>query len=70
MISRNISRRLEQLEDRMLPPENRVVPRVLFMIKDDTEPFGGFIVDPWATLDQYGNQQTTRTPMSPRSRGR
>jgi hypothetical protein len=70
MISRNYSRRLEQLEERMLPPENRVVLRVLFMNKDYTEPSGGYIVDPWSRRDLYGNQRTTRTPMSPRSRGR
>lgn len=32
MISRNVSRRLEQLETRVLPPENRVVLRVAFVI--------------------------------------
>jgi hypothetical protein len=60
MISRNISRRLEQLEERVLPPENRVVLRVVFVHSDGTVAAGGFTVDPWGVT----------TPSSPQPGGR
>jgi hypothetical protein len=70
MISRNFSRRLEKLEERITPNEERRVIRVLYMNKDDTEPSGGYIVDPWSRLAGSGDCYKTGTPRSPRSGGR
>jgi hypothetical protein len=69
MINRNVSRRLEQLEGRVLPPENRVVLRIVFVNTDGTVAPGGFTLDPWAALGD-GKERGARTPKSPQSRGR
>lgn len=60
MVSRKLTRRLEQLEDRVLPAENRVMLRIDFVNSDGTVAPGGFTVDPWGA----------RTPKSPQTRGR
>ena len=41
MISRNLSRRLEHLEERMLSPADRVVLRIVFVNTDGTVAPGG-----------------------------
>jgi hypothetical protein len=69
MISRNLSRRLEKLEERVLPPENRVVLRIVFVNTDGTVPSGGFTFDPWGALGD-GKDRGASTPKSPQSRGR
>jgi len=70
MISSNVSRRLEPLEERVAPPATRHVLRIVFVNTDGTVAPGGFTVDPWARREQDRGQDKTRTPMSPKSRGR
>jgi hypothetical protein len=69
MISRNLSRRLEKLEECVLPPENRVVLRIVFVNTDGSVAPGGFTVDPWGALAD-GTDRGASTPKSPQSRGR
>jgi len=47
MISRNLTKRLKRLEERILPPTEVHLLRVVFVDTDGTE-VGGFTVSPWA----------------------
>jgi hypothetical protein len=63
MISRNLSRRLGMLEERVPPPEDQVVIRLAFVNTDGTWAPGGFTLDPrphvWKSA---GRQQRISRP--------
>jgi hypothetical protein len=67
MTNRNLSRRLEKLEARMLPPATRHVIRVVYVNTDGTVAPGGFTVDPWARREQ---ERKDKAAMSPTNRFR
>jgi hypothetical protein len=60
MVSRNFSRRLEQLEECVLPPESRVVLRIVFVNTDGTVAPCGFTIDPWSRAEERRPLATPR----------
>jgi hypothetical protein len=62
MTNRNLSRRLEKLEARMLPPATRHVIRVVYVNTDGTVAPGGFTVDPWASRKQERKDKAAISP--------
>jgi hypothetical protein len=55
MISRNLTKRLERLEERMLPPREIHLIRVVYANGPDGAPVGGYTVGPgYSSRDEWG----------------